>query len=176
MTYEHELKRAMNLLAEDERVLFLGQSVSYKGTAVFKTLESIAMSRRIELPIMEDAQMGMSIGLSLEGYIPVSIFPRMDFLICATNQIVNHLDKISEISDNLFHPKVIIRTAVGSRTPLYPGAQHCSDYTEGLRKMLKNVEVIRLENSHEIVPAYLNALKSKNSSLLVEIADNYDKD
>ena len=40
--------------------------------------------------------MGMSIGLALNGYIPITCFPRFDFLILAFNQLVNHLDKIKK--------------------------------------------------------------------------------
>lgn len=176
MTYKDELTKAMEMLAEDEKILFLGQTVSYTGSAMYKSLEKIAASRKIELPIMEDAQMGISIGLSLEGYIPVSVFPRFDFLILATNQLVNHLDKIEEMSNYQFKPKVIIRTAVGSTKPLYPGLQHCSDYTEAFRKMLKNVDVVRLENSKDIVPNYKNALKSEKSTLLIEVSDLYNQE
>ena len=97
MEYKGELARAMNMLAEDRRVIFLGQSISYPGNAIYGTLEQIPNSRKIELPVIEDVQLGIGIGLSLEGYLPVSIFPRMDFLIVATNQLVNHLDKITEM-------------------------------------------------------------------------------
>lgn len=176
MTYKDELAKAMEMLAEDERVLFLGQTVAYTGSAMYKTLERIADSRKIELPVMEDAQMGMSIGLSLMGYVPVSVFPRFDFLLCATNQLVNHLDKVEGMSNHQFSPKVIIRTAIGSTKPLYPGLQHCSDYTEAFKKMLKSIDVIKLERSKEIVPNYKNALRSERSSLLIEIGDLYDQD
>jgi len=171
--YRDELKRAMNILAKNEKVIFLGQTVKYKGSALYQTLEDIVDEKKIELPIMEDVQMGMSIGLSLEGFIPVSIYPRFDFLILATNQMVNHLDKIRELSSGQFDPKVIIRTAVGSKIPLNPGPQHCQDYTEAYRIMLKNVDIIRLDNYQRIVSAYLKALESNKSSLLVEIGDLY---
>lgn len=176
MTYKDELTKAMEMLAEDERVLFLGQTVSYTGSAMYKTLEKIADSKKIELPIIEDAQMGMSIGLSLLGYIPVSVFPRFDFLLCATNQLVNHLDKVEEMSNYQFKPKVIVRTAVGSTKPLYPGLQHCSDYTEMFKAGLKNVDVIKLENSKEIISSYKNALNSDRSSLLIEVCDLYSQE
>lgn len=174
MIYKDELTKAMKMLAENEKVLFLGQTVSYPGSAMYKSLENILESKKIELPIIEDTQLGMSIGLNLAGYIPVSVFPRFDFLLCATNQLVNHLDKIEEMSNYQFNPKVIIRTAVGSKQPLYPGLQHCSDYTEGFKKMLKNVEVIALEKPEEIVPAYRKALMKKGSSLLIEYSDLYN--
>ncbi len=175
MTYKQELTKAMQLLAENERVIFLGQNVVYPGSIMSSSLQEVPNSKKIELPLVEDAQMGMSLGLSLEGYIPVSIYPRIDFLIIATNQLVNHLDKIEEMSCGQFRPKVIIRTAIGSTKPLYPGLQHCSDYTEELKYMLKNVKVIKLTRSKDIVPAYKYALNRKDgkSTLLIEIADLY---
>ena len=175
LTYKDELTKAMELLAKDKRVIFLGQNIVYPGSIMSSSLQKIPNSKKVELPLIEDAQMGMSIGLSLEGYIPVSIYPRIDFLIIATNQLVNHLDKIEEMSCGQFKPKVIIRTAIGSTKPLYPGLQHCSDYTKGLQSMLKKVEVIKLVKSKDIIPAYRYALKRKDSrsTLLIEVANFY---
>ncbi len=175
MAYKDELTKAMKLLARDKRVMFLGQNVVYPGGIMSSSLQEIPNSKKIELPAIEDAQMGMSLGLSLEGYIPVSIYPRIDFLIIAINQLVNHLDKIEEMSCGQFKPKVIIRTAIGSTKPLHPGLQHCSDYTEGLKHMLKNVKVIKLTRSKDIITAYKYALNRKDgkSTLLIEVADLY---
>ena len=157
MTYKDELTNAMDLLAKDKRVIFIGQNIVYPGSIMSSSLNGIPNSKKIELPLIEDAQMGMSIGLALEGYVPVSIYPRIDFLIIATNQLVNHLDKIEEMSCGRFKPKVIIRTAIGSTKPLYPGLQQCSDYTDGFRHMLKTIEVIKLTRSKDIIPAYVHA-------------------
>lgn len=173
MNYRDEVVKAMDLLAREEKTIFLGQSIAYPGHVMYGTLENVPMSKRIELPVFEEVQMGMSIGLSLEGYIPISIFPRIDFLIIATNQLVNHLDKIEEMSHGQFKPKVIIRTMVGSIKPLYPGPQHCQDHTEALRCLLTNVDVVKLTESKDVVPAYRRALKSEKSSVLIEMADLY---
>ena len=43
------------------------------------------------------------------------------------------------------------------------------------RKMLKNIDVVRLEAANQIEPEYRKALKSKRSTLLVEISDLYTK-
>ncbi len=174
MGYKEEVIKSMEMLGKDERVLFIGQTVEYKGSAIFGSMGDVDFKKRIEVPIIEDCQMGMSIGLSLQGFIPVSVYPRFDFLICAMNQLVNHLDKIEEMSHGEFKPKVIIRTQVGGTTPLYPGVQHCSDYTEGFKKILKNVDVIRLENIEDIYPAYQRALESDKSTLLIEVGDLYN--
>jgi len=178
MTYKDEIIKAMSFLAKDKRTIFLGQSVAYPGSAIYGTCKDIPKSKKIELPLIEDMQMGMSIGLSLEGYIPVSIYPRFDFLILATNQLANHLDKIEDMSLGKFKPKVIIRTVVGSTKPLYPGAQHCTDYTKAYEKMFKNIEIIKLTKSKEILPAYKHALEREDgkSTLLIEVADLYTKE
>jgi len=175
MTYLDELVKSMKFLSKNNKTIFLGQSVAYSGSIMSKSLESIPISKRIELPLIEDAQMGMSIGLALEGFIPVSIYPRIDFLIIAANQLINHLDKIEEMSCGQYSPKVVIRTALGSTRPLYPGIQHCSDYTNGLKAMLKNVNVVSLTKSDQILPAYMKALDTENhkSTILIEKADLY---
>ena len=171
LIYKDEITKAMTLLGTDERVIFIGQNVVYPGAiAVSETFNGIPLSRRIELPVIEDMQMGMSIGLSLMGFIPLSLYPRMDFLIIATNELVNHLDKIEEMSCGGFKPIVIIRTCVGLREPLDPGPQHCQDHTEMLRSCLTNIDILKLERAEDIVPAYKRALESGKSTILIELA------
>ncbi len=173
MIYFDELTAAMTYLAQDEKTIFLGQSVGFSGNCIYKSLVNVPDSKRVEFPVAEELQMGISIGLSLDGFIPISIYPRMDFLILALNQLVNHLDKIKTISCGRFNPKVIIRTAIGSVVPLDPGLQHCSDYTKGLRSMLREVNVVKLIDSDQIIPGYKKALSSSSSTVLIEQADLY---
>ena len=54
--------------------------------------------------------MGMSLGLSLKGYKVISIYPRWNFLLCATNQLVNHVDKFPLIMKADNKNNIIIRT------------------------------------------------------------------
>lgn len=173
MGYKDEIIKAMNLLAENPRVIFLGQSIAYPGHIMFGTLANVPMSKRLELPVFEETQLGICTGLALEGFIPVSIYPRMDFLVLAMNQLVNHLDKTEEMSCGQFKPKVIIRTMVGSINPMYPGPQHCQDHTEALRRFLNNIDIYKLEEPKDIVPAYQRALQRDRSSILIEMADLY---
>ena len=177
MRYFAELKRAMEFLAEDPRVLFLGQAVANPGTAMSNTLADIPTDRRLELPVDEEMQMGITNGLALDGRVPVSIFPRWNFLILAANQLVNHLDKFSLISNGGFCPKAIIRTAIGSERPLHPQHQHVGDFTEAFRLMCKNIDVIRLEEADQVCPAYEKALRRTDgkSTLVVEYGDYYNE-
>ena len=174
MTYKEEIFAAMKMLGQDPRTIFIGQCVEHSGTAMFHTLKDVPLEQRVELPVFENTQTGIAIGLSLAGFVPVSIYPRMDFLISAYDQLANHLDKIGEMSDGQFNPHVIVRTAIGSVNPLFPGPQHCNNYSDAFRASLRNVDVVELKRSLEVVPAYRKALESGRSTILVEFPDLYD--
>lgn len=171
--YFNELKRAMNFLGQQYNTMFMGQSVLYKGTAIFNTLEGVPDSKRLEMCVAEEMQSGMSLGMALEGLVPISIFPRMDFMMCCMNSLVNHIDKIGIMSQGEYKPKIIIRTALGSIDPLNPGPQHCNDHFLTLVHALKTVEVIKLECAEDIFPAYQYAYcrDDGRSTLLIEISD-----
>ena len=165
MNYQKALCEAMQYLATDDRVLFLGQGCRDAGTFMSTTLQDVPLDKRIELPVAEEMQMGMSIGMALAGFIPVSVYPRWNFLILAANQLVNHL--------NVMRPHVIVRVGVGSSKPLDPGQQHVGDFTEAFRLLMPNTTIVRLESADRIVPEYRDALKRNGPTILVEIADMY---
>jgi len=175
MTYLDEIKKAMKLLAESDYYI-IGQNTKYGGTSMYHTTKDFPEDKRIELPVFEDVQAGMAIGMSLEGLKVCSIYPRMDFLILALNQIVNHLDKMEAMSDGQFKPKVIIRTCVGSVKPMMPGPQHCQNYTEALKKMVKYIKVVELTKTEEVYTSYKEAVKSDKSTILIEHSDLYNED
>ena len=89
--YFDELKRAMEYLGEQPDTVFIGQAVAYKGTAMTNTLKDVDRDRLIEMPVDEEMQMGIATGIAVGGSVPVSIYPRWNFLLCAVNQLVNHL-------------------------------------------------------------------------------------
>lgn len=167
----------MDYLAADPRVLFLGQAVACPGTAMTNTLKDVAMEKRLELPVAEEMQMGMSTGLALAGHIPVTIYPRWNFLLLAVNQMVSHLDKLPIMSTGGYKPKVIIRTGIGSERPLHPQHQHVGDFTDAIRLMCHNIDVIRLDEPEQVFPAYKMALERDDgrSTLLVEWGDFYNE-
>lgn len=177
LKYFDELKRSMDWLGEKEDTLFIGQAVEYQGTAITGTLSDISRSKLLEMPVNEDMQMGISIGMALNGSIPISIFPRWNFLILATNQILNHLDQINLMSNGEYKPKVLIRTSIGSVRPLDPQHQHKSDFTDGFKLMCKNIDIVKLNEPWQIYNAYKRAYERNDgvSTILVEWGDYYNE-
>lgn len=174
--YMDELSKAMTYLGQQENAVFIGQSVEVAGTAMRNTLLDVGAEKLIELPVEEDFQMGIAIGLALSGLVPVSIFPRWNFLLLATNQIVNHLDKLKELTQLNTPGKVIIRTGIGSENPLHPGPQHTGDFTEAFRLMCPHLNVVRLDSKEMIFDEYKKAYERKDgvSSILIEWSDKYN--
>lgn len=163
----------MSLLAEHPATIFIGQAVEYEGTGLFDSLKHLPDNKRIELPVAEYLQSGMANGMAIEGMIPVSVFPRWNFLLMGVDQIVNHLDKFTSMSNGLCTPKVIVRVAVGSEKPVDPQCQHKGNFTEAFRLMVKNIDVVELLKPEDIVPSYEKALNRTDgrSTILVEYAD-----
>ena len=108
MKYKNEIIKSMEWLSDKEDTIFLGQSVLYSGNAIYNTLNTLPEEKRLELPVFEEVQMGMSTGLALEGFTPITCFPRFDFLLRCMDSLVNHLDKIQYMTENKFEPKVIM--------------------------------------------------------------------
>ncbi len=177
MGYKDELVRSMEWLANKEDTLFLGQSVNYSGNAIFNTLKTVSADKKIETPVFEELQMGLSTGLALEGYIPITCYPRFDFLLLACNQLVNHLDKINYMSKGHMRPRVIIRTSIGAKKPLDGGIQHTQDHTKAFQNLLTDVNVILLNESKEIFPAFELAYERDDakSTLIIEWGDYYNE-
>jgi len=177
MKYFDELKRSMEWLGEQENTLFLGQAVEYPGTAMTNTLSNIDRKKLLEMPVNEDMQMGVTLGLALNGTVPISIYPRWNFLLLAANQLVNHVDKIKVMSDGGYKPKIIIRTSIGSQRPLHPQHQHIADFTGAFKSMCDFVDIIRLDEPNQIFEAYQYAfLRTDNRpTVLVEWGDYYNE-
>jgi pyruvate/2-oxoglutarate/acetoin dehydrogenase E1 component len=130
---------------------------------MYQSFKGVPEEKRLELPVAEDFQMGFCTGLAMEGFIPVCVYPRMDFLLLAANQLVNHLDKMTG-----FNPKVIVRVAVGSSKPMNPGPQHTQDHCEAFSLMLKNIPVVEFEPG-----VYEEALAGSGPVVIVERMERY---
>ena len=175
MKYKSELIRSMNWLAGKEDTVFLGQACKVSGHAISSTLVEVPDEKRIELPVFEETQLGISTGMALEGYVPITMYPRFDFFILACNQLVNHLDKIRDMSKGEMTPRVIIRVAVGTKNPIDAGPQHTQDHTEAFRRMLTEVNVVDLQEPEDIFPAFKYAYERSDSksTLIIEHGEFY---
>jgi pyruvate/2-oxoglutarate/acetoin dehydrogenase E1 component len=169
--YKDALTEAMTLLSEQNNTMFIGQQIVYAGNPMSTTLGNVSKDKMIELPVMEETQMGMSLGLAMVGKCVVTFYPRWDFIISATNQLVNHLDKYEMMTG--VKPHILIRLGKGSDKPLDPGHQHKGNYLEEFKSLCKNIEFHDLKSWQDVELGYKYAMNNVGIHCLVEYPELY---
>jgi len=174
MKYQDAIKNEMEELAKDEKVIFIGYNIKH-GSKSYGTLKDVPQDRCIETPVAENLMAGLAIGLAMEGFKPVLFYERHDFTLIALDSLVNHLDKMEEMSHGEFKAPIIIRAIVGATKPLNPGPQHMQDFTELYKKLLK-FPVYDCKDLEDIKKAYEEAGKFEKPVMIIERKDLYSKD
>jgi pyruvate/2-oxoglutarate/acetoin dehydrogenase E1 component len=169
--YKDALTNAMTELSKLENTIFIGQQIIYAGNPMSTTLGNVPKEKMIEVPVMEETQMGMSLGLAMSGKRVITFYPRWDFIVSAANQLINHLDKFEIMTGKKLN--VIIRLGKGSDTPLDPGHQHKGNYIDEFKSLCKNIEFHNLKTPTDIELAYIYAMNEGGIHCLVEYPELY---
>lgn len=169
--YKDALTDAMKLCNDKKNSIFIGQQIIWRGNPMSTTLDYVNKNKMIEVPVMEETQMGMSLGLAIQGSFVISFYPRWDFLISATNQLINSLDKYSLMCNDT--PHIIIRVGKGSDKPLDPGHQHKGNYFREYENMLKTIKVMNCLSVEDIINNYKYALNNKGIYIITEYPEKY---
>lgn len=175
MKYFDALQSTMKWLGDKPNVQFIGQTVGCPGTFMYPTLKDVSPWQRLEFPVNESFQMQFSLGVALQNpeNCVVSVYPRQNFLLLATGDMVNMADKIKDISNGKLNPHLIIRVAVGPDTPVHPGHQHIGDYGDAFKIMFKNTKVYKIEEAEEVYPIYKQAYENPGLYLIIETGNFY---
>jgi pyruvate dehydrogenase E1 component beta subunit len=114
-----------HLLSSHPNVFVLGQglwSPWYVGTTMTDLDKKFGKARVIDTPVSELACTGAAVGASLCGYRPIVVHPRMDFMLYATDAIINQAAKWSYMFGGQAHAAVTIRAIINRGGE--QGAQH----------------------------------------------------
>lgn len=155
--YKDKLTEAMTWLGQQPNFLSVGYNLCKSGGEAGGTMRGVPEDKRIEMPLAEALMAGVANGLALDGHVVLLWVERADFLLHASDQIVNALDKLDRLSKSIHKPGVIVRVNVGnSREPLFTGPCHTADNSEAFRSMV-SFPVHCLTSASNIVPAYKDA-------------------
>jgi len=93
ITYAQAINEALEqVMQKDKKVFVIGQGVTspwYVGSTCEGLVKKFGEKRVIDTPVSENAITGVAVGAALVGARPVLIFPRMDFMYLAMDQIIN---------------------------------------------------------------------------------------
>lgn len=171
--YKDALTNSMTYLGQKDDTVFIGQQVLWHGNPMSTTIGNVPKDKMIELPVIEESQMGMSLGMAMAGKFVVTFYPRWDFIICASNQLINHVDKIGLMSKYKWNPNMIIRLGKGSDKPIDPGHQHRGNYINEFKSMCPNINIYDLIAWDTIEDVYRNAYEKGGINLIVEYPELY---
>lgn len=114
-----------HLLQNHPNVFAIGQglwSPWYVGNTMLNLEKQFGRERIIDTPVSEQACTGAALGAALCGFRPIVIHPRMDFMILATDQIVNQAAKWKHMLGGQPSAAVTIRSIINRGGE--QGAQH----------------------------------------------------
>ena len=173
ISYKDTLINAMTELSKLNETIFIGQQIVYAGNPMSTTLMEVPKEKMIEVPVMEETQMGIGLGLAMVGKTVISFYPRWDFLISAANQLINHVDKFELMTGKKLN--ILIRVGKGADTPLDPGHQHKANYVEQFKTMCPNIEIHDLKTWQDVELFYNYVIKEGGIHILAEYPELYNK-
>jgi pyruvate/2-oxoglutarate/acetoin dehydrogenase E1 component len=169
--YKIALTNAMTTLSKLDETIFIGQQIVYAGNPMSTTLTDVPKEKMIEVPVMEETQMGMSLGLAITGKTVISFYPRWDFVISAANQLINHVDKYELMTGKKVN--ILIRVGKGADVPLDPGHQHKANYINEFKSMCPNIEIHDLKTWQDVELSYKYAIENGGVHVLAEYPELY---
>ena len=129
MTVREAIAQEMEKLSKIPEVVFLGENVINSGR-IYHTLDQVPIDRCIEMPIAENLIAGAAIGLALAGFFPICIFQRMDFMLIAADQIINHACQMEKMCGRKMELPILFRTIKAElNEKFFVGHQHSKDFT-----------------------------------------------
>lgn len=130
-----------HLLSRHKDVFVIGQglwSPWYVGNSMTNLDKEFGMERVIDTPVSEDACTGLAVGASLYGYKPVVVHPRVDFMILATNHIVNQAAKWGHMLGGNEYPAITVRGIVNR------GGQQGAQHSQSLHSWFAHVPGLKV--------------------------------
>jgi pyruvate/2-oxoglutarate/acetoin dehydrogenase E1 component len=129
------------LLENHEEVFVIGQglwSPWYVGSSMKDLDIRFGRNRVMDTPVSEDATTAIAGGASLCGYRPIVVHPRVDFMVLASNSIVNQIAKWSHMLGGQAHPQVTIRAIVNR------GGEQGAQHSQALHSWFSHVPGLRV--------------------------------
>ena len=129
------------MMENDERIIVMGQGVDnpwFVGMSMVGLVEKFGSKRVIDTPVSENGITGIAIGAALAGLRPVVLHPRMDFMLLAMDQIVNHAAKWHYMFGGEVNVPITIRGIINR------GKEQAAQHSQSLQAMFMHAPGIKV--------------------------------
>ena len=165
--------QALNLaltrgMADDERVLVLGEDVGVNG-GVFRVtdglLDRFGAARVLDTPLAESAIVGASIGVAAQGFRPVAEIQFMGFLYSAFDQLLSHASRLRWRTRGRLTCPLVVRAPYGGGIH---ALEHHSESTEALFAHIPGLRVVVPSSPARAYGLLLAAIQDPDPVLFLE--------
>ena len=169
LTFGEAVKEAIHYaLQMNPNVIVLGEGVDdpkgIDGT-VLGLHQEFGTKRVIDLPLAENGCMGIAIGSSMVGMLPIIVHQRMDFLLMAMDQILNHAAKWNYMFGGQQNIPLVIKCTVGQGWGM--GPTH-SQSLQALFSHMPGIKVVMPSNPFDAKGLLLASLEDPNPVVFIE--------
>ncbi|WLS01468.1 alpha-ketoacid dehydrogenase subunit beta [Shinella oryzae] len=142
LTYADAIRAGFEYaMARNPKCFAIGQglwSPWYVGNSMKDLDKRFGKERVIDTPVSELATTGAAVGAALNGYHPIVVHPRMDFMILAADQIVNQAAKWRHMLGGKVSPTVTIRAIINR------GGEQGAQHSQALHSWYAHIPGIRV--------------------------------
>lgn len=174
ISFAEALRAAMiQAMETDERVFAYGQGINDPGGFFGSTVglaEKFSEARCFDTPLSEESLIGLGVGAALLGCRPIYVALRIDFLLLAMNQVVNHAAKWPLISGYQSTVPLTIRCIIGKDWG--QGAQHSGSY-HAMFSQVPGLEVVLPSNLTDAARLLLASIQSDLPTVFIEAKSLY---
>ncbi|MDV6376965.1 alpha-ketoacid dehydrogenase subunit beta [Sporosarcina sp. GW1-11] len=156
------------MLAEDDRVMLLGEDIGKNG-GVFRATEGLQQQfgedRVIDTPLSEAGIVGSSVGLAVNGMIPIVEIQFLGFVYPAYEQIATHVTRVRMRTMSKYTVPMVIRAPYGAgvRAP-----EIHSDSPESLFTHMPGIKVVCPSSPADAKGLLIAAIKDPDPVLFME--------
>lgn len=174
ISFGEALRAAMiHAMGMDERVFAYGQGINDLGGFFGSTAglaEKFSEARCFDVPLSEESLIGLGIGAAILGGRPIYVALRIDFLLLAMNQIVNHSAKWPLISGYQSTVPLTIRCIIGKDWG--QGAQHSGSY-HAMFSHVPGLQVVLPSKVSDAARLLLASIQSDLPTIFIEAKPLY---
>lgn len=169
LRYDQAINEAtIELMNSDKNVFVIGQGVIspwYVGATTKGIQEKFGKERLIDTPVSENLILGAGIGASLVGLRPLIVFPRMDFMMYAMEQIVDELNNMHYMFGGTLSAPVVVRSIINR------GGEQAAQHSQALHAFfahLPGIKVVMPASAYDAKGLLISAVHDENPVMYID--------
>ncbi len=162
------------IMGYDESVFLIGVGVNspwYVGKTMEKLLDTFGEDRVIDTPVSENGITGFGIGAAATGMRPVIVFPRMDFMYYAMDQICNHAANLNYMFGGRQSLPLTFRAIINR------GGEQAAQHSQALQSIFMHIpglKVVMPADAYDAKGMLIASIKEDNPVMYIDDRWLYD--